>query len=121
MMVNVETYYANEIKKIINQDKSTFTGTRNVEVDDGFGGKTISKKTTTFEGRLYNKKSVRDVLDISGDAVGYSSMSAEKILTLTNADILEDDEITVGNRRYRIRFIRDFLSICYQIELEVIS
>lgn len=120
MMVNVDAYYTNEIKKIINQDKRTFTGTRNVKTDDGFGGVTITKKTTSFEGRLYNKKSVRDVLDVSGDAVGYSSVSAEKILTLASADVAEGDEIEVENRRYRLRFVRNFLEICNQIELEVI-
>ena len=121
MMVNNEAYYANEIDKIIEQDRSTFILTRNIHADDGFGGVTLSKKTIVAEGRLYNKKSVRDVIDVSGDAVGYSSVSAEKILALHSADILEGDELIVEDRKYRIRFVRTFFNICKQIELEVIS
>lgn len=112
-------YYISIIKQIINQDKTTFNVKRKVKVNDGYGGFTEEDKEVQFSGRIYNRKSAREMADIHGISINFTT--GEKILTLSEADIKKGDILKYQGRKLRVHFVNDYLGICKQSELEVIE
>lgn len=114
-------FYKGEIRKIIAQDPTELAIRRMVKKDDGYGGFTETEITHTVTGRLYSKRSVRELLDVSGQYTSFTATAAEKILCLPNVDILEGDVFSVGGRTYKVVFTKNYFDICIQCELQVIK
>ena len=114
-------YYISVIKQMIDQDKHTFNISRDEKVEDGYGGFITVNKEIEFEGRIYNRKSVREITDIQGTSIGLSAVSHEKLLTLSDVDIRKGDVLEFEGRTLRVKFANDYFNICKQIELEVIE
>lgn len=120
-MMNNDKHYIKEINKIINVDPIKLELTRVEEVGDGYGGNTTVKTKANVIGRLYNKKSVRELADVKGEYIGLSALAAEKLLTLSDVDVKKGDTFKVDDRNYRVHFVNDYLGLCKQIELEVLE
>lgn len=114
-------YYRGEIAKIISQDPFTLCITRKTKTDDGYGGVIETETSHTVTGRLYNKRSVRELLDTSGNYTSFTTVAAEKLLCTADADIQEGDTFTVGNRLYRVILAKDYLGVCVQCELAAVK
>lgn len=119
--MNNRKYYIAEVAKIIDLDPTTIELTRTVTEDDGYGGETATTTSHSIKGRLYNKKTVRELLDISGQRTSFAAVAAEKLLCLPTEDIEEGDTFTVENRKYKVSMVKNYLDICQQIELTVIK
>ncbi|MGO3751209.1 MAG: hypothetical protein ACTJGH_00410 [Peptoniphilaceae bacterium] len=119
MMAGIK-YYRSIIQEIINQDKNTFQVTRSIKEDDGFGGTIESTKQIEFEGRIYNRKSIREITEIKGISLGFTQTTTEKLLTLSDVDIKKGDVFEFKDRTLRVKFVNDYFGICKQTELEAI-
>lgn len=120
-MTDNNKHYIKEIQKIIDIDKVELNLSRVEKTSDGYGGYTTIKKNINVIGRLYNKRSVRELSDVKGEYIGLSALAAEKLLTLSNADVKKGDTFTLHDRDYRVHFVNDYLGLCKQIELEVVE
>lgn len=114
-------YYKKYIEKLINANPTDITIKRQVKTDDGYGGETVTTTSHSIKGRLYSKKTVRELLDISGQRTSLAAVAAEKLLCLPTEDIEEGDTFTVENRKYKVSLVKNYLGICQQIELTVIK
>ncbi len=112
-------YYKKYIEKLINTNPTTITITRKVETDDGFGGTTIGKKTVTETVTFYNRRARREVVSDYGKS--YVGVQVTKILAKHDADIQEGDTFTQEGKKYKVLFVKDYMDICKQIELDVIA
>lgn len=112
-------YYRRYIEKIIAANPSEITIARDIIQETEYRGKvrdTLILAPQTV--RLYNKRSKRQVILESGRII---TTNTEMLLTGANADIKEKDIFSIGNRKYRVTFVKDYLGICKQAELEVIE
>ncbi len=119
-MNGIKSYYRKQIERLIEQDRQDIIAARKTTTEDGYGGHTTEEIKVHYSGRIYNRHSVREVLDIHGASIGWSTVAHAKILTLSEADIKEDDTFEFDGRRMRVRFVEDYLSMCKQAELEVV-
>lgn len=120
-MMNNDKHYIKEIKRIIDLDVIEIILERTSYIDDDYGGKIKEISKVNVNGRLYNKKSIRELTGVKGEYLGITSTAAEKLLTLIDADVIEGDVFTVENRTYRVSFVNKYLNLCKQIELEVLE
>lgn len=114
-------FYTGEIRKIIGQDPTELVIRRIVKENDGYGGFTETEITHTVTGRLYSKRSVRELLDVSGQYTSYTAIAAEKILCMPDQDIQEGDTFATGGRVYKVVLAKNYFDICIQCELQVIK
>lgn len=114
-------YYQGEIEKIIAQDPTIIEVTRKQLTDDGYGGTTETEVTYEIICRLYNKRTVREIVTASGTNVGLSAAAAEKLLCPAAAPIEKGDTFSVDGRKYRVSLAKNYMDICKQVELEVIN
>lgn len=114
-------YYRKYIEKLITANPTNIIILRYIEKDDGFGGKIKDKIVLeSQEVNIYERKSQREIVTDAGE-ITYSAVNIEKLLARYDADIKEGDVFEANNRRYRIKFIKNYLDICKQAELEVIE
>lgn len=114
-------FYTGEIRKIIAQDPVELAIRRTVKVDDGYGGVTETETSHSVTGRLYNKRSVRELLDTSGNYTSFTAAAAEKLLCTADADIQEGDTFAAGGRMYKVVLAKNYFDICMQCELQAIK
>lgn len=112
-------YYKKYIEKLINSNPATITIKRKEETDDGYGGTIIEEKEITETVTFYERKARREVLTDYG--LTYVGVQATKILAKHDADIQEGDTFEHGGKKYKVLFVKDYMEICKQIELEVIA
>ncbi len=112
-------YYKKYIEKLINSNPANITIIRKEETDDGYGGSIIEEKEITETVTFYERKARREVLTDYG--VTYAGVQVTKILAKHDADIQEGDTFTQEGKKYKVLFVKDYMDICKQIELEVIA
>lgn len=112
-------YYKKYIEKLINSNPANITIKRKIKTDDGYGGTIIEEKEVNETVTFYEIKTIREVLTDYG--VTYAGAQATKILAKHDADIQEGDTFEHGGRKYKVLFVKDYMDICKQIELEVIA
>lgn len=110
-------YYKKYIEKLINSNPATITIIRKEETDDGYGGSIIEEKEITETVTFYERKARREVLTDYGPT--YVGVQVTKILAKADADIKEGDTFTQEGKKYKVLFVKDYMEICKQIELEV--
>ncbi len=115
-------YYRRYIEKLIASNPATITITRTTKTDDGYGGsdeqeKTLCPQTVT----IYNQKARREIANDSGITVAYALSSVEKLLATSSADIAEGDRFTFAGRKYQVLFVKNYMDICKQAELQVVE
>ena len=120
-MDGIRTYYRKQIERIIAQDKLDITATRKTMTEDGYGGHTMEEIKVYYSGRIYNRYSAREVLGIHGVSIGWSTVAHAKILTIFEADIQEGDLFEYDGRKMRVRFVKEYMGMCKQAELEVVE
>ena len=112
-------YYKKYIEKLINSNPANITIKRKIKTDDGYGGSIIEEKEITETVAFYERKARREVLTDYG--VTYAGVQVTKILAKHDADIQEGDTFEYGWKKYKVLFVKDYMEICKQIELEVIA
>jgi len=112
-------YYKKYIDKLINSNPANITLKRKIKTDDGYGGSIIEEKEITETVAFYEGKARREVLTDYG--VTYAGVQVTKILARHDADIQEGDTFEYGGKKYKVLFVKDYMEICKQIELEVIA
>lgn len=115
-------YYKKYIEKLINTNPVNITIKRTEITDDGFGGKeettvTLEPQTVTF----YDKKAQREVVSDSGVTTAYYASNTVKLLAEGDVDIIEGDMFSHEGRVYRVGFVRSYMDVCKQAELEVVK
>ncbi len=115
-------YYKKYIEKLINADPVNITIRRTTTIDDGFGGKeettvTLEPQTVTF----YDRKAQREVVSDAGVTTAYYASNVIKLLATGDADIKEGDIFEHEGRTYKVGFIKAYMGVCKQAELEVIA
>lgn len=114
-----DRYYKKYIEKLINSNPATITIKRKIKTDDGYGGSIIEEKEITETVTFYERKARREVLTDYG--VTYAGVQVTKILAKHDADIQEGDTFEYEGKKYKVLFVKDYMEICKQIELEVIA
>lgn len=112
-------YYKKYIEKLINSNPANITIKRKIEIDDGYGGSIIKEKEITETVTFYERKARREVVSDYGTT--YIGVQVTKILAKHDADIQEGDTFTQEGKKYKVLFVKDYMEICKQIELEVIA
>lgn len=112
-------YYKKYIEKLIATNPATITITRKVKIDDGYGGSIIDDVEITETVSFYERNARREVVTDYGTT--YTGVQVTKILTTADADIQEGDTFTYENKQYKVLFVKPYMDICKQIELEVIK
>lgn len=112
-------YYKKYIEKLINSNPVDIKIVRKKEIDDGYGGTIIEEKEITETVTFYERKARREVLTDYGPT--YVGVQVTKILAKHDADIQEGDTFTQEGKKYKVLFVKDYMGICKQIELEVIA
>lgn len=115
-------YYKKYIEKLINTDPASITIKRIKTIDDGFGGKeektiTLEPQTVTF----YDKKLQREIINDKGAVTAYYLSRTVKLLAMGDADIKEGDMFEHEGRMFKVGFVKNYLDVCKQAELEVIK
>ncbi len=112
-------YYRSYINKLIGINPTDITIQGFKETDDGFGGTLIEEteiQTTTI---FYERKARREVVSEYGKS--YKDIPVTKLLLTHDIDIYEKDIVKCDNREYRVVLVKNYLDICKQVELDVIS
>lgn len=115
-------YYRRYIQKMITANPVEITIARTTITDDGYGGEheeTVILPAQTVT--IYNRRSVREVMQDGGLVAGSYISRVTKLLAMADADIQEGDEFRYEGRLWRIAFVQDCLGICKQAELEVVG
>ena len=112
-------YYKKYIEKLINSNPATITIKRKIKTDDGYGGSIMDEKKITETVTFYERKARREVLTDYGTT--YTGVNITKILAKADADIQEGDTFKHEGKKYKVLFVKDYMEICKQIELEVIA
>lgn len=112
-------YYKKYIEKLINSNPANITIKRKIKIDDGYGGTIIEEKEVNETVAFYETKARREVLTDYG--VTYTGVQVTKILAKHDADIQEGDTFEYEGKKYKVLFVKDYMNICKQIELEVIA
>lgn len=112
-------YYKKYIEKLINSNPANVTIKRKIKIDDGYGGFIIEEKEITETVTFYERKTRREVLTDYGTT--YTGVQITKILAKHDADIQEGDTFEYEGKKYKVLFVKDYMDICKQIELEVIA
>ncbi len=112
-------YYRKYIEKLINSSPVDIKIVRKKETDDGYGGVIIEEKEITETVTFYERKARREVVSDYGTT--YTGVQVTKILAKHDADIQEDDTFEYEGKKYKVLFVKDYMKICKQIELEVIA
>ena len=79
----------------------------------------LKEKEITETVGFYETKAKREVL--TGYGVTYTGVQVTKILAKHDADIQEGDTFEYEGKKYKVLFVKDYMDICKQIELEVIA
>ena len=114
-----DRYYKKYIEKLINSNPATITIKREIKTDDGYGGSINEEKEITGTVTFYDRKARREVVTDYGTT--YTGINITKILAKADADIKEGDTFTQEGKKYKVLFVKDYMEICKQIELEVIA
>ena len=112
-------YYKKYIEKLINSNPANITIKRKIEIDDGYGGTIVEEKEITETVTFYERKARREVLTDYG--VTYAGVQVTKILARADADIQEGDTFKHEGKTYKVLYVKPYMEICKQIELEVIA
>lgn len=112
-------YYKKYIEKLINSNPATITIKRKQEVDDGYGGTIVEEKEVNETVAFYERKARREVVSDYGTT--YTGVNITKILAKADADIKEGDTFIFEREKYKVLFVKPYMDICKQIELEVIA
>ena len=112
-------YYKKYIEKLINSNPAIITIIRKEETDDGYGGTVIEEREVSETVTFYETKARREVLTDYG--VTYAGAQVTKILAKHDTDIQEGDTFEYEGKKYKVLFVKDYMDICKQIELEVIA
>lgn len=112
-------YYKKYIEKLINSNPANITIKRKNEIDDGYGGTIVEEKEVNEIVAFYERKARREFLTDYGTT--YTGVQVTKILARYDADIQEGDTFECGGKKYKVLFVKDYMEICKQIELEVIA
>ena len=117
--MGVNLYYKKYIEKLINANPATITIKREIKTDDGYGGSIIEVKEITETVTFYDRKARREVVTDYGTT--YVGVSVTKILAKADSQIIEGDTLTHEGKTYKVLYVKPYLDICKQIELEVIK
>ncbi|MBS4536811.1 hypothetical protein GOQ29_14415 [Clostridium sp. D2Q-14] len=112
-------YYKKYIEKLINTNPVDIIIERKVTIPDGYGGTTSTTKTINAIVTLYDKKGSKQI--VTDEGVSYIGVVVTKLLALNETDIIEGDTFKVDNKIYKVSFIKSYMGICKQGELEVIA
>ncbi len=112
-------YYRKYIEKLINSNPANIAITRKAEIDDGYGGTTIEEVEINEIVTFYDRRARREVVSDYGTT--YTGVSVTKILALHDADIQKDDTFNYEGYTYKVLYVKPYMNICKQIELEVIK
>lgn len=112
-------YYKKYIEKLIITNPVDITIKREIKADDGYGGTTSTTKTINATVTLYDKKGSRQI--VTDEGISYTGVMVTKLLALNDTDIIEGDIFKVDNKTYKVSFIKSYMGICKQGELEVIA
>ena len=112
-------YYKKYIEKLINSNPATITIIRKEKIDDGYGGSIIEEKEITEKVAFYERKARREVVSDYGTT--YTGVQVTKILAKADADIQEGDTFEHEGKTYKVLYVKPYMDICKQIELEVIA
>lgn len=112
-------YYKKYIEKLINSNPANITIKRKIKTDDGYGGSIIEEKEITETVAFYEGKARREVLTDYGPT--YVGVQVTKILAKHDADIQEGDTFKHEGKTYKVLYVKPYMEICKQIELEVIA
>lgn len=112
-------YYKKYIEKLIDANPATITIKREIKTDDGYGGYDVEKEKITETVTFYDRNTRREVITDSG--VIHTGVNITKILALYDADIQEKDIFEYNGKTYKVLYVKSYLDICKQIELEVIK
>lgn len=112
-------YYKKYIEKLINSNPVEITINRKITTPDGYGGTTTEDIEVNATITLYDKKARKQI--VSEQGVSYTGITVTKLLALHDADIIEGDTFTINGNKYKVSFIKPYLDICKQGELEVIK
>lgn len=112
-------YYKKYIEKLINSNPANITIKRKIEIDDGYGGTIVEEKEVNETVAFYERKARREVLTDYG--VTYVGAQVTKILAKHDADIQEGDTFEHEGKTYKVLYVKPYMDICKQIELEVIA
>lgn len=114
-----DKYYKKYIEKLINSNPTDIVIKRKENDDDGFGGEIVKDVTINETVTFYDRKARREIVTDYGTT--YVGVSVTKILAKGDADIIKDDKFTVDDTEYKVLFVKPYMDICKQIELEVIK
>jgi len=112
-------YCRKYIEKLINSNPANITIKRKIETDDGYGGTIVEEITVNETVTFYDRKARREVVNDYGTT--YTGVSVTKILALFDADIQKRDTFKYEGETYKVLFVKPYLEVCKQIELEVIK
>lgn len=112
-------YYKKYIEKLIDSNPATITIKRKIKTDDGYGGTIVEEKQVNETVAFYERKARREVLTDYGPT--YVGVQVTKILAKHDADIQEGDTFEYEGKKYKVLFVKPYMDICKQIELEVIA
>lgn len=112
-------YYKYYINKLINTLPSTINITRTNIISDGYGGHTNEIQEFTEVVAFYDKKNRIEIINDSGS--GYSGSSPSRILAKSGANIKTGDYFTIEGREYKVLYVKPYLDICLQVEIEVVK
>jgi len=112
-------YYKKYIEKLINSNPATITIKRKQEVDDGYGGTIVKTVEVTETVAFYERKVRREVISDYGTT--YTGVNITKILARADADIQEGDTFKHEGKTYKVLYVKPYMDICKQIELEMIE
>lgn len=120
--MGAKAYYRRYVEKMIAANPTDITITRTTKIDDGYGGE--KEETAILPAQtvsIYNKRSVREVVQDAGQVAGSYVSRVTKLLAMPDADLLEGDEFKYEGRLWRVSFVQDFLGVCKQAELGVVG
>lgn len=120
--MGAKAYYRRYIERLITANPTNITITRITKVDDGYGGE--HEEAVIFPAQtvsIYNKRSVREVVQDAGQVAGSYVSRVTKLLATADADLLEGDEFRHEGKLWSVSFVQDYRGICKQAELEVVG
>lgn len=112
-------YYKKYIEKLININPVEIIIKRKVNTPDGYNGTNSTTKKINATVTLYDKKGSRQI--VTDEGISYTGVIVTKLLALNDTDIIEGDTFNVDNKTYKVSFIKSYMGICKQAELEVIA
>lgn len=115
-------YYKKYIKGMIEHNPTVITIQRTGKIDNGYGGTTTGDLDPfDLSVMIYKKRSNREVIDTSGEIVGYAASGTWKLLATGDADIKRGDTFTADGIDFKVAFVNDFYGICKQVDLEAVA